>query len=560
MPHITPQQAFSRLQPSDINKDGIVNVTDAMAIVNEINEAKSAAERDTLCPDYYGAKGDGLPLYDWPIRCFNGFVEAEEIGDWLIDGNVFAPSERIKLWFDNLPELITTDNVFFNRLTNHFVLLYEGKYYSAFGKTADARGYGLTPRMDVNGLDESHLWYNASGGYVDYMDGGEPREDVVFSDLTDRRSYVWVDGSLTDIDNLMTDDYTSIMACLVANHGSMRLRPNACYYMKIRKQMGDNSTNPLYGVDGFTIDGNGSTIFARRSDAGNIPDGKGGVKNMDVFRFSNARNGKVQNIHIKALRDRDNGAPSGHKRFSTSDSGLVAFSIISNKDKGRWSCNLTFNDIDCRGMYEDFDIRSGSDFCIKNWRSVDVCQNFAVCKHLIVVLADVTQAPFVGTGMHLNYFGVRNCWTFNSTFRQGGPFTSVMLTHHASTQADGIHYIGCTFEANRIAQGTNLQHQTYDNCIFRQVWLGIMTDEKFGKSSALIVGTKTNLIFDSCLFEVDGERLISTAAEDLLLSFKNCAIIGKNVENITMITGFTGKLTAESNYGEWAGGKGVELW
>lgn len=540
----------------DINNDGIVNVTDAMAIVNEINEVKSAAERDTLCPDYYGAKGDGLPLYDWPVRCFNGFVDVDAEDEEIAEVSVFAPSERIKTWFEGLPDLVTSESVFYNLRTDTFVLRYNGKYYAYWGKGIKLDMKPLTPRMDINGLDESRLWDDCSIGHFGYNDM-EPYPDVVYSDLTDRKSYIWKDGKMTDIDDLMTDDYTAVMACLIANKGSMRLRPGACYYMKIRKQMGDNSTNPLYGVDGFTIDGNGSTLFVRRSDPGNIPDDKGGVKNMDVFRFSNARNGKVQNIHIKALRDRDNGAPSGHKRFSTSDSGLVAFSVISNKDKGRWSCNITFNDVDCRGMYEDFDIRNGSDFCIKNWRSVDVCQNFAVCKHLIVVLADVTQAPFVGTGMHLNYFGVRNCWTFNSTFRQGGPFTSVMLTHHASTQADGIHYICCTFEANRIAQGTNYQHHTYEQCIFRQVWRGIMTDEKFGKSSALIVGTKTSLIFESCLFEVDGERLISTAAEDILLNLKNCDIHGRNVDSITMITGFTGNVSAENNCIDWAGDWGA---
>lgn len=544
----------------DVNKDGIVNVTDAMAIVREITEVKSAAERDPMCPDYYGAKGDGLPFYDWPIRCFNGFVEADEIGDWLIDGNVFAPSERIKLWFDNLPELITTDNVFFNRLTNHFVLLYAGKYYSAFGKTADARGYGLTPRMDVNGLDESHLWYNASGGYADYMNDENPREDVVFSDLKTRTSYVWVDGRLTDIDSLMTDDYTAITACLVANRGSMKLRPNACYYMRIRKQQGDNTTNPLYGIDEFKIDGQGSTIFARRTDVGNVPTDKGGVQKMDVFRFSSARNGRIENLRVMALRDRDNGAPSGHKRFSTSDSGLVAFSIISNKDKGWWCCNLTFDNIECKGMYEDFDIRSGSDFLIRNWKSREVCQNFAVCKHLIVVNADVEQAPYIGTGMHLYYFGVDNCWTFNSTFRQGSPFTTVMMTHHASSSANNIHYVGCTFEANRIAQGTYNQWQYFDNCTLKQVWKGIFTEEKWGTSTALIVGTKVNLVFDNCNVEIDNERFISTSKQDdLELVLKRCAIEGRNVNDVTMVTGFTGKLVAENNGIVWSGNKGINV-
>ena len=543
----------------DVNKDGIVDVTDAMAIVKEITEAKSAAERNPMYPEYYGAKGDGLPFYDWPIRCFNGFVEADEIGDWLIDGNVFAPSERIKLWFDNLPELITTDNVFFNKLTNHFVLLYEGKYYSAFGKTADARGYGLTPRMDVNGLDESHLWYNASGGYVDYMNGGNPREDVVFSDLKTRTSYVWVDGKMTDIDSLMTDDYTPVMACLVANHGSIRLRPNACYYIKIKKQIGDNTTNPLFGIDGFRIDGQGSTIFARRTDVGNVPTDKGGVQKMDVFRFSSARNGRIENLRVMALRDRDNGAPSGHKRFSTSDSGLVAFSIISNKDKGRWCCNLTFDNIECKGMYEDFDIRSGSDFLIRNWKSREVCQNFAVCKHLIVVNADVEQASYIGTGMHLNYYGVRNCWTFNSKFSQGSPFTSVLTTHHAGTTAEDIHYIGCTFEGNRLVQGTNYQHQYYDKCVFRQTWKGILTDEKWGTCTSMIVGTRTNLSFDGCLFDVDSERLISTSKDSIEYAFMNCGISGRNVDDIIMITGFSGRLNWFANVVDWSGQKGIDV-
>lgn len=541
----------------DVNKDGIVNVVDAMAIVNEIAEEKAAAERDPLCPEFYGAKGDGLPFYDWPIRCFAGYTE-EDSASIAPDANVFAPSERIKTWFEGLPKLITSDCVYYNKSKHKFLLLHDGKFHEIWGSGIELNP--LSPRMDENGLNEDRLFADCSIGYFGYMDNNEPLPNVVYSCLEDRKSYVWADGIMTDIDSLMTDDYTAITACLLANKGSMKLRPNACYYMRIHKQQGDNATNPLFGVDGFKIDGQGATIFARRSDSGRIPTDKGGVWNLDVFRFSNAKNGKISNIRIKALRDRDNGAPSGHKRFSTSDSGLVAFSIVSNKDKGRWCCNLTFDNVDCRGMYEDFDIRSGSDFLVKNWRSRDVCQNFAVCKHLIVVNADVEQAPFVGTGMHLNYFGVKNCWTFNAVYRQGSPFTSVMLTHHASNAADDIHYIGCRFEGNRLAQGSFYQHQYYDNCVFSQIWRGILTDDKYCKCTSMIVGTRVNLDFDSCMFAVDGERLISTAKDDALeMTISKCGIHGRNTQDITMITGFTGILVSYGNIAEWEGKKGIEL-
>lgn len=546
------------LNKFDVNNDGIVNIIDATTIINEINESKNDVKLNPLYPEYYGAKGDGLNLYDWPLRCFNGIITVKKEETTNIDVNIFAPSERIKLWFNNLPELITTDNVYFNKTTNHFVLFYNNKYYNLWNKTKFVKP--LEPKMDMNGLNEDNIWDDCSGGVSEYMINNVPREDVVFNDLTTRKSYIWKEDELVDIDTLMTNDYAAIMNCLKTNKGNMLLRPNTCYYMKISKQLGDTATNPLFGCDGFEINGNGSTIFARRTDAGTVPTSTGGVQKIDVFRFSNSKNGKIKNLRIKALRDRDNGAPSGHKRFSTSDSALVAFSIVSNKDKGKWSCNLTFDGIDCKGMYEDFDIRSGSDFTIKNWKSREVCQNFGSCKNVLIINADIVQHPFCGSGMHLNYFGIKNCWAFNSRYRQGGPFTSVMLTHHASSTADDIHYINCIIEGNKVVQGTYMQHQYFDYCIFKQIWKGIFTDDNFSISPALIVGTKINLTFTSCRFEIDSEKLISTAKENTLtLAFNNCGIHAKNVDDMTMITGFTGILNSTNNIINWSGTLGLEI-
>lgn len=550
----------------DINNDGIVDVTDAMAIVNEIAEAKSAAVRDPLCPEYYGAKGDGLPLYDWPVRCFSGFVDVPEESFERANVNVFAPGESFVNTFKNLPGLISSTSVYFNRATHHFVLSWEGKFYSCWGKKKRLNGYGLSPKLGEKGLlDESDLFDRCSGGDCEYMEDDMPRTDAVFSLLTTRQSFVWKDGQLTDIDTLMTDDYTAIMACLKANNGSMKLRPKACYYMRVWKQQADNNTNPLVGINEFCIDGQGSTIFARRVDAGAVPIGPGGVNKRNVFRFNNAKNGTVKNLAVMALRDRDNGAPSGHYRFSSSDSGLVAFSVISStsgsSSKYKLSENISFQNIRTKGMYEDFDFRGGRSFAIHNWTSKDVCQNFsAETSDICITNANVTQTPFCGCGMHLLYFGALKVRVFNSTFRQGGPFCSVMLTHHASKMADDIKYINCRFLGHRIAQGTFMQTQEFYFCSFRQIWKSMLTDTAWQKCSAMIVGSKVNWLFSQCDFDIDSEQLmVTTANEEQQLKIYDCSIYGNNVSDIKMIAGFTGKAEGWRNRIQWSGHPGLEI-
>lgn len=455
-------------------------------------------------PEWFGAHGDGIAYWDYPLRCYAGNIGNVEVSNTSSPITVGYPSSRIvnkSVWNHLSPH--TTDQVYLDTINHRFLLLDNGTYYDKWAN--------------------SHEWNDKKSGRA--------RSGVVFSDLSSRHTTISIKEKMVDIDSTMTNDAEAFNRAIIFGKGNVRLRP-VIYYIKITKEAHSRYT-PWKDFDGFHVDGNGATLFLRTQNAGSTQ------KNMPVAWgwFYQCHNGLIDNLNLRALRDRDDGVPKGLYRMDSSDSRIWAFSINGCK-------NLTFRNLTFKGMSHDFCVKLGmknsgssSDILIDNWHSEQFTQNvFAGVRNCRINHADLTQAPLVGKGMHIIYGQsyLKGFYVSNSTFRQSDSNTTVMLTHHGGTKSalscpDSIYYDHCVIEGARMVQGGGGQHQTFTNCIFRQTQDSILSND-YSFNEYIIIGTQVNLNFDSCTFELNKSGLINSGytGSDLQLIMRNCRVNASN--------------------------------
>ncbi len=474
-------------------------------------------------PEWFGAKGNGVNYYDKPLRCYN-----DTISDITIQPNqpqikIAYPSSHIvnqTLW--TFTPKHTTNDVFYDVKRRCFVICVNGLYFNKW-KNVDQWN---DPKTD------------------------KARTDVLFSNLQTRSTTFFKDGQMIDIDSTMTDDGMAISKAIQMGQGNVKLR-NTIYYMK---GMPTNGINKTYwrGLHDFQFDGNHATIFVRSRS-------KGSPVNFSQTCWAwmyQCANGTIKDLNFRALRDRDDGAPKGHFRFDSSDSRFVAFGIFNCKD-------ITFQNMSFKGLSHDFIIKSknesdiSSNIWIDGWKSTDFTQNVLAGVHgCHINHADLTQADLIGGGMHIFYgqSRLRGLFVTNSRFRQSGPYTSVMLTHHggsqnSSTCPDSIFYDNCIIEGARMVQGAGGQHQHFRNCTFRQIYDKTLTNNgKLTTNNYIIIGSGVNLSFDHCKFHVTSSGIINTEmtrSKHMKLTLSHCIIDAKTVSRSLFV--HPGQVTLTDN-------------
>ena len=462
-------------------------------------------------PEWFGACGDGIPYWEYPLRCYAGCIGSVEVSKSTSPITISYPSSRIvnkTIWKHLSPH--TTDQVYLDTINHRFLLLDNGIYYAKWAN--------------------SHEWNDQKNGMA--------RTGTVFSDLSNRRTTISIKGQLVDIDSMMTNDAEAFNRAIIFGKGTIRLRP-VIYYIKITQSQHVQYL-PWKQFDGFHFDGNNATLFLRTRSAGTTK------RSLLVTWgwFYQCHHGLIDNLNLRTLRDRDDGVPKGLYRMDSSDSRIVAFGLNGCE-------NLTFQNITFKGMSHDFYIRlgikhSGSsrNILINNWHSEQFTQNvFAGVNNCRIDHADLTQAPMVGKGMHIIYGQsyLKGLYVSNSTFRQGDSNTTVMLTHHGGTKnalscPDSIYYDHCVIEGARMVQGGGGQHQTFTNCIFRQTQDSILS-KGYSFNEYIIIGTQVNLTFDNCTFELNKSALINSGytGSGLQLTMRNCLVNAPNTSRPLII-------------------------
>ena len=447
-------------------------------------------------PEWFGARGDGIAYYEKPLRCYNGTV-----GDTVVEKSasrvrVEHPSSRIVFtdhW--NCAPEHTTSQVVYSPTRHCFLLHEQGKYYNRWANSAE--------------------WNDPKSG--------KARGDVLFSDISTRQTTFSDHGTMKDIDSTMTDDSKAITRAIRMGGGNVLLRP-VVYYFKIAAGRPEHST-PWRQLSHFVFDGHGATLFLRTAYEGR-PD------RYDQSYFAwiyHCSDGVFRNLRIMSLRDRDDGAPHGHRRYSSSDSRCVAFGVFGCK-------RLKFEHITLKSMSHDFilkaDFGMSEDINIDRWYSRDFTQNaFGGVRRCHVNKADLEQADLIGDGMHVIYGQtmLRQFYLRDSRFAIGGNHTSVMLTYHGGHKdayPDSIYYDNCTIEGARMVQGGAFQHQTFRRCTFRKTYDGFLTSKgKMERNRYAVIGSGIHLAFEGCLFDLkDNSLVLSTGSTKLTLSLDRCKI------------------------------------
>lgn len=455
-------------------------------------------------PEWFGARGDGIAYWNYPLRCYAGNIGSVNVSKTVSPITVSYPSSHIvnKSRWEHL-SAHTTDDVFLDTINHRFLLLNNGVYYAKWAN--------------------SHEWNDKTSG--------KARTNIVYSDISCRRSTIYLNGRMVDIDSTMTNDAEAFNRAIILGRGNVILRP-VIYYVKMTK---DTHTryHPWKAFDGFHFNGNGATLLLRTQSKGNTQQ----MSPVAWGWFYQCHHGVIEKLNLRALRDRDDGAPSGHYRLDSGDSRIMAFYITGCKD-------LTFRDITFKGMSHDFCIKRGRnnsgdsrDIHIDGWHSEQFTQNvFAGVSNCYVNHANLTQAPLLGEGMHVIYGQsyLKGLYVTNGTFRQGDVNTSVMLTYHGGIKSsascpDNIYYDHCIIEGARMAQGGGGQHQTFRNCIFRQTFDSVLVKRPvFNK--AIIIGTAVNFIFENCKFELNKSGLINSdfTSSNLQMVMRNCEVNAPN--------------------------------
>ena len=376
----------------------------------------------------------------------------------------------------------------------------------------------------------------------------QARTDALFSNLQTRVTTLYKKGLMVDIDSTMTDDGLAISKAVKMGGGNVCLR-NTIYYM--RGMQTDGITKTYWrGLHDFHFEGNQATIFVRSRSKGSSSQ----FSQPSWAYMYQCQRGIISHLKIKALRDRDDGAPLGHHRFDSSDSRMVAFGVFNCED-------ITFQDVSFKGLSHDFIIKSKNlsdisrNIRIEGWNSENFTQNvFAGVHGCYISHANLTQADLIGTGLHVFYgqSWLKGLFVSDSHFRQGGPYTTVMLTHHGGANKgdkcpDSIFYDNCVIEGARMAQGAGGQHQHFRNCTFRQTYNNLLTNNgKFTANNYVIIGSGVNWSFDNCKFIVTTSGIINsnlTGSKGLSLTLNNCDIQAKTVSKPLFIR--AGKITIQ---------------
>lgn len=508
---------------------------------------------ETLYPEYYGAKGDGINYYDWPLRCFRMPDAGEVISGYISNDSyalcVWAPGEFLACPtsqdgqnYSFIPSINgtqqpTTEDVVYYADDNCFLLKVGNTYYKRWG----------LPNDDSVLEGSSRDWQS---------DNGVIRTDVVFSDISqvgdettdtnqtqyytvrDRTSYIMKDGVLTDIETTMTDDTQAIYDCLKANGGSLRLRGGKIYYIHpfstISGYAADSSTNPFYEASNFVVDGHGGVLFVRKSTPGRAYGRKVGNKTVTggadavtipLFALYNAYNGEFRNIGIKAMADRDEGAPGGHYRLSSSGSGLKAFFLFwasYNTNLSVRVCNIRFRNINTKHMYEDFEIKGGLGISIDGFHGDGTCQNaLHYCYNLKVRNAHWAQPPYLGDGMHLIYAQTlcRDLYFEDCSFVGPTEYSIGGITAHGGAengnQPRGLYFTNCYFEGGIIIFETS-NGWVFEGCTFRQTLQNHIGNNHAHASNNFILystsPTSIDITLRKCYIILNGARLYDNGA------------------------------------------------
>ncbi len=432
-------------------------------------------------PEWFGARGDGIDYYNRELRCYNGDVGEVECRERSSIRIEYPAAHIVATDHWECAPRHTTDQVVYCPSRQRFLLREGDDYYSHWANDKE--------------------WNDSKTGHA--------RTDVLFSDLTTRRTFLFRQGGLTDIDSTMTDDAKAITRAIILGKGNVKLRPTI-YYVGVVRQDGPKVT-PWNGFSHFCLDGQGATLFLRTPRDGRAQ----GTGTIYWAWMHHCSDGVVRHLNLRSLRDDDGNAPKGHQRFSASDSRIVAFGV--------YGCQrLRFEHLNLKSMAYDFIMKTGygmsSDIHIDHWKSADFTGNvFGSVRGCHISHADICQADLIGDGMHVFYGQtmLRGLYVSHSHIAVAGDHTSVMLTHHGGYKdhfPDSIYYDHCLIEGARMIQGQGYQHQTFTHCTLRTTQQHILTSTgKLERNRHAIIGSRVNLSFSDCRFELGDNALVVTA-------------------------------------------------
>lgn len=519
---------------------------------------------DPAYPEHYGAKGDGIPYYDWPLACFNGFETDEvTIENTASDIEVFAPAERIMdkygLSVDYRGKSLAycSDSVIYNVATQQFLLkVPNGTGYTYYNKWANSdvwnsddtgkarRDTVFSDISEVPASQKTAYGYTSTGGIetITYKDSNNDYA-VAF-----RRSYIFKDDleepNLVEVCSTMTDDGAALADWFDANKGGvMKLRPGAIYYFRrigtklISHKIVINSSdsdalkeekqafNALVEENVFdvpsntTIIGNGATLFPHRIDSG-WPCMKGAThisRGGTVWVFyivksaAGTTNITIDGVNVKAMRDKDSGtgasvntANAGNSRMSTSSAGISAVSM--NSDTGVVDNIQILNgnfSVDCMIAAGVIATRYPTNVLLKNIVAKNIkIQNLGL-KESLFDNVYMEMMPYLGhDGSHLFYFtsGCNNLTIKNSKFACPDPYRETIITYHSG-------------DASHIPAGENY-NVYYENCQFDGNGL------LFGNTNN--VGGRLTMHFSDCIFNKSFTQMASREASVSSMVYQTC--------------------------------------
>ncbi|MBR7066528.1 MAG: hypothetical protein IKI36_07545 [Prevotella sp.] len=521
-----------------------------LTVVQNENVDMRNYSHNSQYPEYYGAHGDGIAYYDWPIACYNGAISNSGIfiDQGTADIEVFAPGDRIMNDYGLNPEA-TTDDVFYCSQLQIFLLKSGSTYYMAW--------------------NNSHLWNDPATCLA--------RTDTVFSDISivsvqtgkaNRDSYVFVAGTgLVNILTTMTDDSLAIKSWLTANSGSgqtARLAPGRIYFVNSL-----STSAPFHQLaDESTIEGNGATVFCRMADAGTPVSG---MEYVCVFlRILNAADVTINNLRIKALKDRDGGTPATSyvSRLSSSDSNIYGITIDN-------SPNAHINNLECKNLHSDIRFVQGEKIYVDGWKSTGVLNNGLGTTKTYINNADLTTAPYSAAGFHLFYGGKVSdeVYITNSRFRSGDGYQEVMITFHASQgtvpsvgTTRHIYFDNCTIEAGAMLRGNNdtlgRQWIHFRNCVLRKTY-ETQSDTSTIKAREYLLGLyAASFELEDCLVETGYGSFIGSASAggENSLIIRNTSIYSKlDSANKPFVQSFSGSAETRNIWTNYPGHLGIDL-
>lgn len=505
---------------------------------------------DPQYPEYYGAKGDGIAYFDWPLACFGGVIS--NIGIVIdpegADIEVSAPEERIVNDY-GLTFAATAADVRYCAPLKTFLLKMGTVYYKTW-------------------LNAS-LWNDPVTGLA--------RTDTIYSDISlmegetekaVRNSYLFRPAEgLVDILSTMTDDTTAVGQWLAANSGAghtARLAPGRVYFINSL-----NSSSACCTVAAnTTIEGNGATLFCRTTDGGRPTPGTELV--CVCLRIRNAPDVTINNLCIKALKDRDGGTPAAsYSRLSSSESNVYGMTIDN-------SPNTHINNLECKNLHCDIRFVQGEKVYVDGWKSTGVLNNGLGTTKTYINNADLTTAPYSAAGFHLFYGGAVNDEVYfsNCKFRSGSGYQEVMLSFHAAqggTPEAGttrhVYFDNCTIEAGAMLRGNNYgmhgrQWIHFHNCVMRKTFETQSNANQIVARNALL-GLQTNSFeFDNCLIEIGYGSFIGSVSggTENNLIIHDTSIYSKLASaSVPLVAGYSGSVDTQRVWTNYPGPIGLPL-